>query len=205
MKRFAFLLVLFLAATTVQAKHVDFFEGSWDELKAKAAEEGKPFFVDVYTDWCHWCKVMDKKTFQNPDVAEYANEHYIAYKLNAEKGRGPKLARKFGIRGFPTVVLFKPNGEKIKNLVGMQQAEPFLAELKRHEDAGNKAAAPAETGAERVQLLPNFLQVPQHNESAKPAPAKHQFEQGFPMQQPAMAILGGLRRPAPYRREGLLG
>ena len=44
----------------------------------------KKTFIDVYTDWCGWCKVMDKNTFTNPVIAKYMNEHFYAVKLNAE-------------------------------------------------------------------------------------------------------------------------
>ncbi len=44
----------------------------------------KKLFVDVYTDWCSWCKVMDQKTFSHPKIAEYLNEHYYPVKFNAE-------------------------------------------------------------------------------------------------------------------------
>lgn len=44
----------------------------------------KKIFIDVYTDWCGWCKVMDKNTFANPVIAKYMNEHFYAVKLNAE-------------------------------------------------------------------------------------------------------------------------
>lgn len=40
--------------------------------------------VDVYTDWCGWCKKMDKSTFTDPQVAELVNEHFYAVKLDAE-------------------------------------------------------------------------------------------------------------------------
>jgi thioredoxin-related protein len=44
----------------------------------------KKIFIDVYTDWCSWCKVMDQKTFSNPQVAEYLNKYYYPVKFNAE-------------------------------------------------------------------------------------------------------------------------
>jgi len=47
-------------------------------------KEKRKIFIDVYTDWCGWCKVMDKNTFANPVVAKYMNEKYYAVKLNAE-------------------------------------------------------------------------------------------------------------------------
>ena len=44
----------------------------------------KKIFIDVYTDWCGWCKVMDKNTFTNPVIIKYMNEKFYAVKLNAE-------------------------------------------------------------------------------------------------------------------------
>jgi len=44
----------------------------------------KKIFIDVFTDWCGWCKTMDKNTFNNPQIAEYLNKYYYPVKLNAE-------------------------------------------------------------------------------------------------------------------------
>jgi len=44
----------------------------------------RKIFIDVYTDWCGWCKTMDKNTFSNPIIAEYLNKFYYPVKLNAE-------------------------------------------------------------------------------------------------------------------------
>jgi thioredoxin-related protein len=44
----------------------------------------KKILIDVYTDWCGWCKVMDKETFTNKEVVNYVNQNYYAVKLNAE-------------------------------------------------------------------------------------------------------------------------
>lgn len=44
----------------------------------------KKFMIDVYTDWCGWCKRMDAGTFTNPIIAEYLNNNFYAVKFNAE-------------------------------------------------------------------------------------------------------------------------
>lgn len=57
---------------------------TWDEVQVAMKKQPKKVWVDVYTDWCGWCKVMDRKTFSNPDVIKYMNEHFYAVKFNAE-------------------------------------------------------------------------------------------------------------------------
>lgn len=44
----------------------------------------KPFFIDTYTDWCGWCKKMDKETFTNPVISEILNQKFYPVKFDAE-------------------------------------------------------------------------------------------------------------------------
>ena len=57
---------------------------SWEEAQAKNSKEPRKFIVDVYTQWCGWCKKMDKETFANPEIAKYVNKYYYAVKFDAE-------------------------------------------------------------------------------------------------------------------------
>ncbi len=59
-----------------------------EEAYARNQKEPRKFMIDVYTDWCGWCKVMDRQTFTNPKVVEYVNQKYYAVKLDAE-GKNP--------------------------------------------------------------------------------------------------------------------
>jgi thioredoxin-related protein len=54
-----------------------------DAEKSFKAEK-KTVLIDLYTDWCGWCKVMDKKTYSDPEVVKYINEHFLPVKLDAE-------------------------------------------------------------------------------------------------------------------------
>jgi thioredoxin-related protein len=54
------------------------------EAEQKMKSEKKIILIDLYTDWCGWCKVMDKKTYANADVAKYLNEKFYPVKINAE-------------------------------------------------------------------------------------------------------------------------
>jgi thioredoxin-related protein len=55
-----------------------------EEMEKAQKKEKRKVVVDVYTDWCGWCKQMDKQTFADPKVAEYVNKNFYAVKFNAE-------------------------------------------------------------------------------------------------------------------------
>ena len=57
---------------------------SWGEMIAAQQVEKKKVFIDVYTQWCGWCKQMDKTTFKDPTLVQHLNEHFYAVKLDAE-------------------------------------------------------------------------------------------------------------------------
>ncbi len=57
---------------------------TWEEAIELNKEHPKKIFIDVYTDWCGWCKRMDETTFVDPEVVSYMNEHFYAIKLDAE-------------------------------------------------------------------------------------------------------------------------
>jgi thioredoxin-related protein len=54
------------------------------EAQEKYAKEKRPIIVDLYTDWCGWCKVMDRKTYTNKNLISYVSQKFYAVKLDAE-------------------------------------------------------------------------------------------------------------------------
>ena len=85
MRKFALLLLLSLTVSTNAQEKIQWM--SIEEAYALTLTESTPkkIFIDVYTDWCGWCKRMDKATFQNPEVAAYMNAHYYNVKFDAEQ------------------------------------------------------------------------------------------------------------------------
>ncbi|UEG50070.1 DUF255 domain-containing protein [Ferruginibacter lapsinanis] len=85
-------VINFLAVTTFFVVAVSFIapkkaKVQWmsvEEMQEAYIKTPKPILVDLYTDWCGWCKVMDRETYQNEAVANYINQNYYPVKLNAE-------------------------------------------------------------------------------------------------------------------------
>lgn len=86
--RLAFIATLFVAFTSFADKEKPVAEKiqwlSFQEAIELNKQAPKKLFVDVYTDWCGWCKVMDSKTFTDPTIIKYINKYYYAVKFNAE-------------------------------------------------------------------------------------------------------------------------
>jgi thioredoxin-related protein len=120
------------------------------ELQKKSP---KKIIMDVYTNWCGPCKMLDKNTFQNPDVAKYINQNFYAVKFNAEGNERinyngktytnpdykEELAnRRNGIHqltyflrvnSYPTIVYFDEKGNLLTSIIGYktpQQIELYL-------------------------------------------------------------------------------
>ncbi len=79
---------------------------TWEQAQEAQKKKPKKIFVDVYTDWCGWCKKMDATTFSHPEIIRYLNENYYAIKFDAEQ-KAPILFKdkeyKFvsqGMRGY---------------------------------------------------------------------------------------------------------
>ena len=76
------ILVLFLS---VSAKAQDVNWISVEKAYELSKTDAKPILIDVYTDWCGWCKRMDKDTYAKADIIKFINENYYAVKFNAEQ------------------------------------------------------------------------------------------------------------------------
>jgi thioredoxin-related protein len=145
------LLTLFTGLTsmkTVTPENPDPSVVQWmtfEQAVEKSKTEKRKIFIDVYTDWCGWCKVMDKKTFSDPQVAKLLNEKFYAVKFNAEQrediifngntfkfiddgGRGThQLAAALlnNQLSYPTVVFLDEQFRMIQPLPGFRQAPEF--------------------------------------------------------------------------------
>jgi len=121
-------LVIPLLATPKQMKQPGLWQ-SWSEVKTKAAANKQPIFIDMYTDWCVYCKVMDATTYRNDSIVAYLKKHYQRFKFNPEKKDTLEWQQKlytfnsrFGVHDFavyltkgsivyPTTIIIAPGGQ----------------------------------------------------------------------------------------------
>lgn len=120
-------LLLIAANGHAQSKTgIRFFAGSWKELLAEAKQSRQPIFIDVYTDWCGPCKRMEKEIFPLPEVGVFYNDHYICYRLNAEKGEGPALSKSFRVTAYPTWLFLNEDGTLRSRRLDYMTAAEFI-------------------------------------------------------------------------------
>jgi tetratricopeptide (TPR) repeat protein len=125
MKKMIVLVLGLLIVTSTQAE-IKFLHGQFAEAVKKADTEKKPVMIDFITDWCRWCDTLDARTYSDAKVAGFVNEHVVPIKIDAEKGEGIDIAKKYGVSAYPTIVFIHSNGEEIDRILGYVQAEPFL-------------------------------------------------------------------------------
>jgi len=130
---------------------------TFEEAQTAMKNKPKKIFVDVYTHWCGPCKMLDRNTFSNPQLAEFINENYYPVKFNAQdendivfagkiysnpnydpvKGQrrrnaSNQLATAMGVSAFPTMVILNEKLEIIHSIRGYkepQQIQPFLEQF----------------------------------------------------------------------------
>jgi protein disulfide-isomerase len=130
-----------LAATCSLALAGDGWGEDFEAAKAAAAKDTKPILVDFTgSDWCGWCIKLDKEVFSKKEFKDYAKDNLILLSLDFphEKKQSSKLkkqnealSKKFGVEGFPTVLLLDAEGKKIAE-TGYQEggAAKYVEHLK---------------------------------------------------------------------------
>ena len=143
------LLVAFIAL--IYSGHIQAQDIQWMSFEAAIemqdkASQPKKIFIDVYTDWCGWCKKMDAETFNNPEVAAYMQAHFYMVKLDGE-GKKPIVFRgktfsyvpsgrngyhelaaglMQGQLSYPTVVFLNEQAELLSPVPGYHPPKSFI-------------------------------------------------------------------------------
>ena len=115
---------------------------NYEEAQKEAQAKNRLLLMDFTgSDWCGWCIMLDKEVFSKPEFKEYASKNLVLLELDFPRSKkmppetakqNERLAVKYGIQGFPTVVVFDSNGKPLGAL-GYQAGGPqaFIAQLEK--------------------------------------------------------------------------
>ncbi len=127
MKRILSLLVAVVLTVSVQAQGISFETGNWKEAVAKAKSSGKLIYMDIYTTWCGPCKIMATTIFPDKQAGDHYNKDFINVKIDAEKGEGIALVKKYKVEGYPTNLYINPVTEEVVyRVMGSCDLKEFL-------------------------------------------------------------------------------
>lgn len=113
---------------------------NYEQAVKTARAENKLIMVDVYTDWCTWCKKLDKDVYPDPKVRAELAKYFTATKLNAEadtkhefQGESlteQQIASKLQVSGYPTIIFLDPKEAVVQQIGGYVPAENFAKALR---------------------------------------------------------------------------
>jgi thioredoxin 1 len=121
-----FICVAVNAHSQPNDRQINFTATTWAEALKQASVQNKLIFVDAYATWCGPCKMLKATTFKNPKAAAFYNKNFINTALNMESGKNPYLAQEWGMRAYPTLIVFNQKGQIILNTVGYITAADLL-------------------------------------------------------------------------------
>lgn len=102
----------------------------WSEdVFARAKKEGKLVLLDLEAVWCHWCHVMDEKTYADPAIAQLMDKKIIAVKVDQDSR--PDLSNKYEKYGWPATIIFNAYGKEIAKRSGYMDSEEFSTLIKK--------------------------------------------------------------------------
>jgi thiol-disulfide isomerase/thioredoxin len=117
-----------LAINLTFSQGINFRQDDWQNVLMQAKAQKKLIFVDIYTVWCGPCKEMDKKTFTDVSVGDKFNARFINYKVDAEKGFGINLAKRYNVTSYPTVLFVDASENIMLKQEGLLRASDLIKE-----------------------------------------------------------------------------
>lgn len=144
-----------------KSQGIEFTQGTWNEILAKAKQENKLIFMDCYTSWCGPCKQMAQTTFVDPDVAALFNEKFINVKMDMEKGEGKDLQIRYNVHAYPTLNFINGDGEVVHCVVGGLGVDELIKQGQLVLDGKGLVAMQREykNGNREPEFITSYLEV----------------------------------------------
>ncbi|TGL57572.1 thioredoxin family protein [Leptospira sarikeiensis] len=102
------------------------WETSVETAFQKAKKEGKPIFIDVYADWCGYCKTLKKEIYPKKEVRKEMSKFVL---LSLDGDRFPNLKKKYSVTGYPTLLFLDKNGSLTEKIAGMPDHKMVIRTL----------------------------------------------------------------------------
>jgi len=99
-----------------------------DDLFSRATAEKRFVILDLEAVWCHWCHVMEKTTYADPEVGDLLASKYLPVRVDQDAN--PDLSNRYGDWGWPATIVFAPDGTEIAKIRGYIEPERMQALLK---------------------------------------------------------------------------
>ena len=165
------ILVVLITVLSVIACNKANAEIKWEKDLAsamkKAKEKNLPIMIDVYTDWCTWCKELDKNTYANKEVIDMAKK-MVSVKLNPETSKeGAEIAQRYGVQGFPTILFISADGFVLENIGGYVEGEKFVPYMKNAIEKLNKINIVLASKEPSLEKLDLYLESGNEEEAKK--------------------------------------
>ena len=193
MKCLLFVMSLFLMCGTLHAEGIEFdTQSSWEQIKQRAKEENKYILMDCQTTWCGWCRKMEADVFPDESLGAYVNEHFISVSVQFDKTKSDNdyvkswysdaeaIQKNINIPGFPTILIYSPEGEIVHKIVGYQPADEFSSNLQKSLQPDNQfypLLRKFQAGYRDSLFLKNFIGVAKGAD--EPSWAHNAFEQYY--------------------------
>ncbi|HUP57994.1 MAG TPA: DUF255 domain-containing protein [Bdellovibrionota bacterium] len=103
---------------------IDWKDWTPESLEA-AKKSGKLMVLDLVAVWCHWCHVMDEKTYSDPRIIEKLGQSFVA--LKADQDARPDLSARYGDYGWPATIFFDSKGRELAYRQGFVEPDEYLA------------------------------------------------------------------------------
>lgn len=101
-----------------------------EEVKLRAKNENKKYYIDFSAEWCQPCKLMDKTTFRDYEVVKFTKENFYAIQLDMSDFDAIELQAMYNVNSLPTILFFDSAGNLIGRTTGLQTGTLFLSKLK---------------------------------------------------------------------------
>ena len=99
---------------------------SVDAALSDAKKNDRPILLDMYTDWCEWCKVLDDSTYTDSAFI-HSSRNFTMARVNAEVDT--VNAAKYNVHSYPTILLLRSDGTEIDRVVGYLRAPEFMTQV----------------------------------------------------------------------------